>query len=189
MINLCYFIVSIAVSLNSNETLLLFLSCAQLDHVLVFLDKQVLLFSATFNETVKDFVARTVKDPNQLYVKREDLSLDSVKQYKVICPREENKIEVIKDRIMELGDIGQTIIFVRTKVSAGKLHKALTEMGYDVTSVHGSMSEDERDKIVREFKDCLTQVLIATDVIARGFDQQRVKYDPKTLFSFSPVAS
>uniref|UniRef100_A0A1J3FVF1 RNA helicase n=1 Tax=Noccaea caerulescens TaxID=107243 RepID=A0A1J3FVF1_NOCCA len=135
---------------------------------------QVLLFSATFNETVKDFVARKVKDPNQLFVKREDLALDSVKQYKVVCPREENKIEVIKDRIMELGDIGQTIIFVRTKVSAGKLHKALTEMGYDVTSVHGSMTEADRDKIVREFKDCLTQVLIATDVIARGFDQQRV---------------
>ncbi|EOA23869.1 hypothetical protein CARUB_v10017086mg [Capsella rubella] len=135
---------------------------------------QVLLFSATFNETVKDFVARTVKDPNQLFVKREDLALDSVKQFKVLCPKEQNKIEVIKDQIMELGDIGQTIIFVKTKVSANKVHKALAEMGYDVTSVHGSMSEVDRDKIVKEFKDCLTQVLIATDVIARGFDQQRV---------------
>ncbi|XP_010504068.1 PREDICTED: DEAD-box ATP-dependent RNA helicase 38-like [Camelina sativa] len=135
---------------------------------------QVLLFSATFNETVKDFVARTVKDPNQLFVKREDLALDSVKQFKVLCPKEENKIEVIKDQIMELGDIGQTIIFVKTKVSATKVHKALAEMGYDVTSVHGNMSEVDRDKVVKEFKDCLTQVLIATDVIARGFDQQRV---------------
>ncbi|CAN8279083.1 unnamed protein product [Cochlearia groenlandica] len=135
---------------------------------------QVLLFSATFNETVKDFVGRTVKNPNQLFVKREDLALDSVKQYKVVCPKEENKIEVIKDQIMELGDIGQTIIFVKTKVSANEVHRALKEMGYDVTSVHGSMTEVERDKIVKEFKDCLTQVLIATDVIARGFDQQRV---------------
>ncbi|CAH2064254.1 unnamed protein product [Thlaspi arvense] len=135
---------------------------------------QVLLFSATFNETVKDFVKWTVKDPNQLFVKREDLALDSVKQYKVVCPKEQNKIEVIKDQIMELGDIGQTIIFVRTKVSANKVHKALTEMGYDVTSVHGSMSEVDRDKIVKEFKESLTSVLIATDVIARGFDQQRV---------------
>lgn len=87
---------------------------------------------------------------------------------------EQNKIEVIKDQIMELGDIGQTIIFVKTKASANKVHKALAEMGYDVTSVHGSMTEVDRDKIVKEFKDCLTQVLIATDVIARGFDQQRV---------------
>ncbi|CAH8320500.1 unnamed protein product [Eruca vesicaria subsp. sativa] len=135
---------------------------------------QVLLFSATFNETVKDFVQRTVKSPNQLYVKKEDLALDSVKQYKVVCPKEQDKIEVIKDQIMELGDIGQTIIFVRTKVSASKVHKALAEMGYDVTSVHGNMSQEDRDKIVKEFKDCLTQVLIATDVLARGFDQQRV---------------
>ncbi|KAJ4904748.1 DEAD-box ATP-dependent RNA helicase 38 [Raphanus sativus] len=135
---------------------------------------QVLLFSATFNETVKDFVQRTVESANQLFVKREDLALDSVKQYKVVCPKEQDKIEVIKDQIMELGDIGQTIIFVKTKVSASKVHKALAEMGYDVTSVHGSMSQEERDKIVKEFKDCLTQVLIATDVLARGFDQQRV---------------
>ena len=163
--------------------LLLLLSCAKTDYVFVFfLDffifflLQVLLFSATFNETVKDFVQRTVKDPNQLFVKREDLKLDSVKQYRVVCPREQNKIEVIKDQIMELGDIGQTIIFVKTKVSAGKVHKALADMGYDVTSVHGNMTQEDRDKIVKEFKDCLTQVLIATDVLARGFDQQRVKY-------------
>ncbi|KAJ0255274.1 DEAD-box ATP-dependent RNA helicase 38 [Hirschfeldia incana] len=140
----------------------------------VNLTYQVLLFSATFNETVKDFVQRTVKDPNQLFVKREDLKLDSVKQFKVVCPREQNKIEVIKDQIMELGDIGQTIIFVGTRASAGNLHKALADMGYDVTSVHGNITQEDRDKIVKEFKDCLTQVLIATDVLARGFDQQRV---------------
>lgn len=171
-----YFIISVDVSPDLKGNFLLSLSRAIFDGLLVLLTffQQVLLFSATFNETVKDFVARTVKDPNQLFVKREDLALDSVKQFKVICPKEQNKIEVIKDQIMELGDIGQTIIFVKTKVSANKVHKALAEMGYDVTSVHGSMSEADRDKIVKEFKDCLTQVLIATDVIARGFDQQRV---------------
>ncbi|KAJ0087696.1 hypothetical protein Patl1_32298 [Pistacia atlantica] len=89
----------------------------------------VLLFSATFNDTVKNFVARVVKDYNQLFVKKEELSLESVKQYKVKCPDELSK---------------------------------------------GALKQEDRDKIVKEFKDGLTQVLISTDVLARGFDQQQV---------------
>ena len=88
----------------------------------------MLLFSATFNDTVKNFVTRIVKDYNQMFVKKEELSLQSVKQYKVKCPDELSKILVIKDKIFELGQkLGQTIIFVRTKNSAGMLHKALVD--------------------------------------------------------------
>ncbi|KAI3714578.1 hypothetical protein L6452_21535 [Arctium lappa] len=82
---------------------------------------QVLLFSATFDETVKAFVSKIVEDYsvqgyNQLFVKKEELSLDSIKQYKVKIPDEDSKIMVIKDKIMELGQkVGQTIIFVRTR--------------------------------------------------------------------------
>lgn len=138
---------------------------------------QVLLFSATFNETVKNFVTRIVKDYNQLFVKKEELSLESVKQYKVYCPDELAKVMVIRDRIFELGEkMGQTIIFVRTKNSASALHKALRDFGYEVTTIMGATIQEERDKIVKEFKDGLTQVLISTDVLARGFDQQQVLF-------------
>ncbi|KAG7961234.1 hypothetical protein I3843_09G005300 [Carya illinoinensis] len=136
---------------------------------------QVLLFSATFNDTVKNFVSRIVKDYNQLFVKKEDLSLESVKQYKVHCPDERAKTLVIKDRIFELGEnLGQTIIFVRTRHSAGILHKALVDLGYAVTTIQGAVSPEDRDKIVQEFKNNLTKVLISTDLLARGFDQQQV---------------
>ncbi|GAB4833524.1 DEAD-box ATP-dependent RNA helicase 38 [Ancistrocladus abbreviatus] len=136
---------------------------------------QVLLFSATFNDTVKNFVTRTIQDYNQLFVKKEELSLESVKQYKVHCPDELAKNLVIKDKILELGDkLGQIIIFVRTRNSAGVLHKALTEYGYEVTTIQGALNQEDRDKIVREFKDGLTKVLISTDLLARGFDQSQV---------------
>ncbi|XP_022144714.1 DEAD-box ATP-dependent RNA helicase 38 [Momordica charantia] len=136
---------------------------------------QVLLFSATFNETVKYFVSRVVKDYNQLFVKKEELSLEGVKQFKVICPDELAKIRVIKDKIFELGEnMGQTIIFVRTRNSAGMLHKALVDYGYDVTTIQGALRHEDRDKIVKEFRDGLTKVLISTDLLARGFDQQQV---------------
>lgn len=148
---------------------------------------QVLLFSATFNDTVKNFVSRTVKeDHNKLFVKKEELSLDAVKQYKVYCSDELAKIEVIKDYIFEIGEnVGQTIIFVRTRNSAQMLHKSLVDMGYEVTSIQGALGHDEREKIVKEFRDGLTQVLISTDLLARGFDQQQVLcWFSLPLFSF-----
>ncbi|KAL4354947.1 hypothetical protein GQ457_06G009440 [Hibiscus cannabinus] len=137
---------------------------------------QVLLFSATFSETVKNFVSKTVKrDHNQLFVKKEELSLESVKQYKVNVPDELSKVMVIKERIFEFGErLGQTIIFVRTRNSASTLHKSLVELGYEVTTIQGALNQSDRDKIVKEFKDGLTQVLISTDLLARGFDQQQV---------------
>ncbi|XVF76325.1 hypothetical protein PTKIN_Ptkin13bG0257400 [Pterospermum kingtungense] len=137
---------------------------------------QVLLFSATFNETVKNFVSKVVKrDHNQLFVKKEDLSLESVKQYKVNVPDELAKVMVIKDRIFELGErLGQTIIFVGTRNSASILHKSLVDFGYEVTTIQGALKQEDRDKIVKEFKDGLTQVLISTDLLARGFDQQEI---------------
>ncbi|CAJ2672548.1 DEAD-box ATP-dependent RNA helicase 38 [Trifolium pratense] len=138
---------------------------------------QVLLFSATFNDIVKNFATRIVekKEHNKLFVKKEELSLDAVKQYKVRVPDELEKIEVIKNYIFEIGEnVGQTIIFVRTRNSAKMLHKALVDLGYEVTSIQGAQEHDERDKIVKEFKDGLTQVLISTDLLARGFDQQQV---------------
>ena len=101
--------------------------------------------------------------------------MESVKQYKVNVPDELSKVMVIKERIFEFGErLGQTIIFVRTRNSASTLHKSLVELGYDVTTIQGALKQDDRDKIVKEFKDGLTQVLISTDLLARGFDQQQV---------------
>ncbi|XP_031103771.1 DEAD-box ATP-dependent RNA helicase 38 [Ipomoea triloba] len=143
-------------------------------------DCQVLLFSATFNETVKGFVTKIVKDLfvkdyNQLFVKKEELSLESVKQYKVQCPDELSKVMVIKDKILELAQkVGQTIIFVRTRNSAHMLHKSLVDYGYEVTTIQGALKQEDRDKIIKEFKEGLTQVLISTDLLARGFDQSQV---------------
>ncbi|KAK1403357.1 DEAD-box ATP-dependent RNA helicase 38 [Heracleum sosnowskyi] len=141
---------------------------------------QVLLFSATFNDAVKAFATKivteiSVKEYNQLFVKKEELSLDSLKQYKVYCPNELSKIMVIKDKILEMGQkVGQTIIFVKTRNSASMLHKSLVEYGYEVTTIQGALQQEDRDKIVKEFKEGLTQVLISTDLLARGFDQAQV---------------
>jgi len=134
------------------------------------------MFSATFNDTVKRLITRIVdKDHNELFVEKEDLSLAAVKQYKVLVPDELSKIEVINNYILEIGEkVGQTMIFVRTINSAKMLHKTLFDRGYKVSSILDAFENDERDKIIEEFKDGLTQVLISSDVLARGFDNQQV---------------
>ncbi|KAK8508284.1 hypothetical protein V6N13_055732 [Hibiscus sabdariffa] len=144
---------------------------------------QVLLFSATtFNESEK-FSKIVKKDHNQLFVKKEEQSSDSMKQYKVKAPDELSKFIVMKDRIFELGErLGQTIIFVHTRDSATMLHDLLVDLGYNVATIQGALKQVHRDKIVKEFNDGLTQVLISTDLLSRGFDQQQINlvinYDP-----------
>ena len=87
----------------------------------------MLLFSATFNDTDKNCITRKASY-HQMFVKKDELSLQVVKQCKVKCPDELSKMLVIKDKIFELGHkLGQTIIFVDTKNSAGMLHKALVD--------------------------------------------------------------
>lgn len=136
---------------------------------------QVLLFSATFNDRVKDFVTKVIRDGNQIFVKKEELTLEKVKQYKVQVPDESAKIEVIRDKIFEFGQkVGQVIIFVRTKQSTKNVHNALTREDYVCSSIQGSLDQSEREKIIQEFKDGYTKVLISTDVLARGFDQAQV---------------
>lgn len=141
---------------------------------------QVLLFSATFDDAVRAFVSKIVEEIflngyNQMFVKKEELSLESVKQYKVHCPDELSKIMVVKDQILELGEkVGQTIVFVGSRRAAANLHQSLTSLGWEVTTIQGALKQEDRDKIIREFKDGLTQVLISTDLLARGFDQKQV---------------
>lgn len=143
---------------------------------------QVVLFSATFDDAVTAFVDKINKelfvangDYNKMFVKKEELSLASVKQFKVYCPDELAKVRVIKDKILELGEkVGQTIIFVGSRNCAHMLHTSLVQLGYEVTTIQGALRQEARDKIIKEFKEGLTQVLISTDVLARGFDQSQV---------------
>lgn len=138
-------------------------------------DCQILLFSATYDENVKQFTTRIISKANQVFVKKEELSLDVIKQYVVKCPDELAKVEVLKDKIFPLAEkLGQSIIFVRTRENASMLHSKLEAEGYKCTSIQGGLKLDDRDRVIKEFRTGLTKILISTDVLARGFDQAQV---------------
>ncbi|DBB13135.1 hypothetical protein WJX82_008599 [Trebouxia sp. C0006] len=145
---------------------------------------QILLFSATFDEAVKKYAHEVVGgQANQVFLQREQLSLDVIKQCRVKCPTVPDKHKVLKEMIFpNCEKMGQTIIFVRTRETARTLHNMLDKEGFPCTSISGELEHAKRDKVISEFRTGITKVLIATDVLARGFDVQQVSlvvnYDP-----------
>jgi len=136
---------------------------------------QLLLFSATFNEKVKQFAIKIAPMGNQVFVPKEKLSLDVIKQYNVRCPSRDAKAAVLKDMIFpNCEKLGQTIIFTATKDAARHLHTQMEQLGFKCTSIQGDMDKLERDRVVREFREGKTKILISTDVLARGFDVSQV---------------
>jgi ATP-dependent RNA helicase DDX19/DBP5 len=136
---------------------------------------QVLLFSATFNERVKDFSTKVVPNANQIFLPAHELSLDVIKQYRVNVESTEAKEILLKEKIFPCCDkIGQTIIFVRTREGCKRLMRAMNEAGYKCTAIEGGMDHADRDRVVKEFRDGLTKILISTDVLSRGLDVSTV---------------
>ena len=87
--------------------------------------------------------------PPQVFVRKEDLSLDVIKQHFVECPRESDKEEVLKNRILPACDkLGQTIVFVKQRKDAKRLHMALHEAGWKCTSISGGKPDGRRRTVV-----------------------------------------
>ncbi|KAJ9539890.1 hypothetical protein OSB04_026396 [Centaurea solstitialis] len=139
--------------------------------VVVFDDAhQILAAEIGFRDDSTRIIKRTAKSSPQC--QKADLGLDRVRQYKLEVPDEASKIEVVKDKILELGlHVRQTLVFVRNQDSARKLHHALTEYGYEVGAYIGARNEKQRDLIIKDFEDGALQVMICRDALAEGFHQ------------------
>jgi len=133
---------------------------------------QILLFSATFKPTVREFASRIVPQPcYDIRLKRKQLTLDGIKQLHIDCGSEEKKFDVLSD-IYGYLTVGQSIIFVHTRKTAIDLTAKMLKAGHTVSLLHGGedMSPSQRDKVIDDFRDAKTKVLITTNVLARGID-------------------
>ncbi|KAA8496772.1 ATP-dependent RNA helicase DBP5 [Porphyridium purpureum] len=136
---------------------------------------QTLLFSATFADEVRELADMLAPAANKIVVKREQLSLDSIKQYCFDCGRngKDTRMEVLSD-IYGFLTIGQSVIFVEMRRSASELATNMRNEGHSVSLLIGELQPAERDKVIDEFRAGTTKVLIATNVMARGIDIQQV---------------
>eukprot|EP00697_Spironema_sp_BW2_P002114 gnl/Spiro4/12836_TR6799_c0_g1_i1.p1 gnl/Spiro4/12836_TR6799_c0_g1~~gnl/Spiro4/12836_TR6799_c0_g1_i1.p1 ORF type:complete len:398 (-),score=127.64 gnl/Spiro4/12836_TR6799_c0_g1_i1:70-1263(-) len=134
---------------------------------------QIVLVSATLPMEVLQMTNRFMTDPVRVLVKRDELTLEGIKQFFVMVEREDWKFETLCD-LYDTLTITQAVIFVNTKRKVDWLTEKMLENNFTVSSIHGDMNQKERDRITARFRVGDTRVLIATDVYARGIDVQQV---------------
>jgi len=134
---------------------------------------QVVLLSATMPEDVLEVTKRFMRSPINILVKKEELTLEGIKQFHINVEREEWKLETLTD-LYETMTITQAVIFLNTRRKVDWLTEKLHEKDFTVSSMHGDMEQKERDLIMKEFRSGSSRVLITTDLLARGIDVQQV---------------
>ena len=134
---------------------------------------QVCLFSATMTPEFFNISKKFMRNPIKILVKNEELTLEGIKQFYINIDKNEFKFETLCD-IYEACTISQTIIYCNSKRSVDELTTKLMENNFSVASIHGEMEQSERNKIMEEFRNGSSRILIATDLLARGIDVQQV---------------
>lgn len=136
-------------------------------------ETQVVLVSATMPQEVLDMTKKFMNDPIRVLVKRDELTLEGIKQFFVAVEREEWKFDTLCD-LYDTLTITQAVIFCNTKKKVDWLTTKMREANFTVSAMHGDMPQKERDAIMEEFRSGGSRVLIATDVWGRGLDVQQV---------------
>jgi ATP-dependent RNA helicase DeaD len=131
-------------------------------------EKKIWMFSATLPGPISDLVNREFSNPVTVRVTKKVLTADSVEQ-KAVVVRRENGIEALC-RYMDYSDNMYAIIFTRTKIGAKELTDELNARGYPTDALHGDMDQAARDMTMKKFKEKKINLLVCTDVAARGID-------------------
>ncbi len=131
-------------------------------------ERQTLLFSATMPAPIQRMAERFMKDPQVVRVKAKEMTVPSIEQY-YLEVQEKNKFDVLT-RLLDIQSPELAIVFGRTKRRVDELAEALTLRGYTAEGIHGDLSQAKRMSVLRKFKEGSIDVLVATDVAARGLD-------------------
>ncbi|HEV2132502.1 MAG TPA: DEAD/DEAH box helicase, partial [Longimicrobiaceae bacterium] len=137
-------------------------------------DRQSALFSATFPPRITDLAKRHLRDPQRVMVKQEAMETPLVRQVAYVVPRP-HKLEAL-GRILDIEAPTSAIIFCRTRNEVDELTEALAIRGYRPEALHGGFNQAQRDRVMGRFREGVADLLIATDVAARGLDIEHVSH-------------
>ncbi len=130
--------------------------------------RQTLLFSATMPEPIRKIAEKFMKDPVQIKVKAKEMTVPNIEQY-YIETQEKKKFDVLT-RLLDMESPELAIVFGRTKRRVDELSEALNSRGYAAEGIHGDLTQAKRSSVLKKFKAGTIEVLVATDVAARGLD-------------------
>ncbi|WP_223596323.1 DEAD/DEAH box helicase [Neobacillus bataviensis] len=131
-------------------------------------ERQTLLFSATMPGPIQRMAEKFMKDPQVVRVKTKEMTVPLIDQY-YLETQEKNKFDVLT-RLLDIQSPELAIVFGRTKRRVDELAEALNLRGYTAEGIHGDLSQAKRLQVLRKFKEGTIDVLVATDVAARGLD-------------------
>ena len=134
---------------------------------------QIGLFSATMDSNFFKLTEKFLRNPINILINKENLTLDGIKQYNIECEKNEWKFDTLCD-LYSLFSTSQTIIYCNYHQSVELLTKKLQEQNFKVSLIHGSMDIMEREEAMKKFRSLQTRVLISTDLLGRGIDVQQV---------------
>lgn len=131
-------------------------------------DRQTLLFSATMPAPIKQIGVKFMKDPEHVQIKNKELTNVNVDQYYVRV-KEQEKFDTMT-RLMDVNQPELSIIFGRTKRRVDEITRGLKLRGFRAEGIHGDLDQNKRLRVIRDFKNDQIDILVATDVAARGLD-------------------
>ncbi|MBL0389034.1 DEAD/DEAH box helicase [Tumebacillus sp. ITR2] len=137
-------------------------------------DRQMMLFSATMPKNVQDLAKRYMHDPVSVHVQSKRVTLDEIEQV-VIETTDRDKSTALIGSIRKYNPY-LAVIFCRTKRRAKKLTEELVAEGFEADELHGDLSQAKREQVMKRFRDAKIQLLVATDVAARGLDVEGVTH-------------
>jgi superfamily II DNA/RNA helicase len=137
-------------------------------------ERQSLFFSATLPHDVKDLIHSFLRDPITISVKKQDTSANVDQDVITVFPGQ-NKYQILK-ALLEKEHFQKVLVFTRTKRGADRLSEYLIQERFTVACIHGDKEQRQRQKALDAFKDNRIQILVATDVAARGLDIPNVSH-------------
>ncbi len=131
-------------------------------------ERQTMLFSATMPQPIRELADRFLTDPEHVTMKMAEITIELIDQEYIEVP-ERQKFDVLC-RLLDMQDPDLAIIFGRTKRRVDEVTEALKKRGYMAEGLHGDLSQAKRDTVMRQFRENTIDLLVATDVAARGLD-------------------
>jgi ATP-dependent RNA helicase DeaD len=140
-------------------------------------ERQTALFSATMAKRILEIAKRHLRKPVHVKISQEKLAAGETARVREIAyiVQRRNKAAALA-RVLDMEDPTSTIVFCRTRIEVDELTETLGARGYSAEALHGGLSQEQRDRVLRRFRDGASDVLVATDVAARGLDIEHVSH-------------
>jgi ATP-dependent RNA helicase DeaD len=146
------------------------------EHILGHLpeQRQIALFSATMPDPIRRIAAQHLRSPAEINIRRKATTAETIRQRFVVATIAQK--QAVLQRILEVEPIDGVLVFVKTRTTCEPLAESLTRSGYRAAALHGDIAQKQRERIIDQLRSGNLDVIVATDVAARGLDVPRISH-------------